>query len=207
MLALVPITLFIIVITCLITFAAWSNQKLFDGLIFWPPAIDIQHQYYRFFTCGLIHSDLIHLLFNMITLFYAGAFVETHYPGELGIPRYMYAVMYFGAIIAANAPTYQKHKTDYGYRSLGASGGVCAVLFATILMAPWNMVQVIFIPMPAILYGVLFLAYSVYMGKRGGDNVNHDAHFWGAIFGVVFTMVLRPSVISTFLNEISHPRF
>jgi membrane associated rhomboid family serine protease len=104
-------------------------------------------------------------------------------------------------------PTYFKEKNNYNYRSLGASGAVCAVLFAFILLEPWQTIYVFFIPVPAIVYAVLFLVYSMYMSRKGGDYVNHDAHFWGAAFGIAFTAVVRPSVISIFLNELSHPHF
>jgi membrane associated rhomboid family serine protease len=201
------ITLSIIVLTCLVSATAFNNSKIIDDLIFWPPAISIRHQYYRFFTCGLIHADIMHLAFNMITLYFFGRQIEARFMGELGLPHYVYLILYVGALIAANIPTYLKRRDDYNYRSLGASGAVCAVLFAFILLKPWATLQVIIIPVPAIIYAFLFLGYSVYMTRRGGDNVNHDAHFWGALFGVVFTIALRPGVMSTFLNELSHPRF
>lgn len=201
------ITLSIIVLTCLISATAFNNSKILDDLIFWPPAISIRHQYYRFVTCGLIHADIMHLAFNMITLYFFGRQIEARWMGELGLPHYVYLVLYVGALIAANIPTYIKRRDDYNYRSLGASGAVCAVLFAFILLKPWAMLQVIIIPIPAIIYAFLFLGYSVYMSKRGGDNVNHDAHFWGALFGIVFTLAVRPSVMTTFINELSHPRF
>ena len=201
------ITLSIIVLTCLISATAFNNSKILDDLIFWPPAISIRHQYYRFVTCGLIHADIMHLAFNMITLYFFGREIEARYMGELGLPHYYYLILYVGALIVANIPTYLKRRDDYNYRSLGASGAVCAVLFAFILLKPWTTIQVLILPMPAIIYAFLFLGYSIYMSKKGGDNVNHDAHFWGALFGVVFTIALRPGVVSTFVNELSHPRF
>jgi membrane associated rhomboid family serine protease len=201
------ITLSIIVLTCLISATAFNNNKILDDLIFWPPAISIRHQYYRFVTCGLIHADIMHLAFNMITLFFFGRVMEAYYMGELGLPHYYYLILYIGALIAANIPTYIKRKDDYNYRSLGASGAVCAVLFAFILLRPWETITVLVIPVPAIVYAFLFLGYSVYMSRRGGDNVNHDAHFWGALFGVVFTIAVHPDVVNTFLNELSHPHF
>lgn len=201
------ITLSIIVLTCLISVTAFNNSRILEDLIFWPPAISIRHQYYRFVSCALIHADIMHLAFNMITLYFFGRVMEAYYMGVLGLPHFYYLVLYVGAVIVANIPTYLKRKDDYNYRSLGASGGVCAVLFAFVLLRPWTTIQVFFIPIPAIIYAGLFLGYSVYMGKRGGDNVNHDAHFWGALFGVVFTIAVRPGVIDIFLNELSHPRF
>jgi membrane associated rhomboid family serine protease len=178
-----------------------------DDLIFWPPAINIRHQYYRFFTCGLIHADFLHLLFNMVTLFFFGGAIEVYYAGQLGLQNYWYPILYVSAVIVANIPSYLKRRDDYNYRSLGASGGVCAVLFAFILLQPWHKIYLYFIPMPAIVYSGLFMAYTVYMSKRGGDNVNHDAHLWGAIYGILFTIVLRPGVVSSFFNELKHPYF
>jgi membrane associated rhomboid family serine protease len=201
------ITLSIIVLTCLISATAFNNSKILDDLIFWPPAISVRHQYYRFVTCGLIHADIMHLAFNMFTLYSFGRVMEAYYMGVLGLPHYFYLLLYIGGLIAANIPTYIKRRDDYNYRSLGASGAVCAVMFSFILLRPWERLYLIVLPVPAIIFAVLFLVYSVYMSRKGGDNVNHDAHFWGALFGVVFTIALRPSVVSTFLNELSHPRW
>jgi len=202
------ITISIIVLTCLISVTALNNSRIMDDLIFWPPAISIRHQYYRFITCGLIHADFLHLGFNMVTLYFFGRALEVYYRGQLGLQHYWYLVLYISALVVANIPSYAKRKDDYNYRSLGASGAVCAVLFAFILLDPWEKLYIFAaLPVPAILYAVIFMAYSIYMSKRGGDNVNHDAHLWGAIYGVTFTIVLRPTVISSFINELQHPRF
>ena len=201
------VTYSILILTVLISISAFSNPRIMDDLIFWPPAINIRHQYYRFFTCGLIHADFLHLAFNMITLFFFGRALEVYYAGDLGLKSYWYPLLYVSAIIVANIPSYIKRRDDYNYRSLGASGGVCAILFAFILMHPWDEIRLYFIPMPALVYAILFLAYSIYMSKRGGDNVNHDAHLWGALYGILFTVALRPSILGTFFNELQHPRF
>jgi len=204
------ITISIIVLTSLISITALNNSRIMDDLIFWPPAVSIRNQYYRFITCGLIHADVLHLGFNMITLFFFGRALELYYRGQLGLQHYWYLVLYISALIVANIPSYLKRKDDYNYRSLGASGAVCAVMFAFILIDPWETLYLFgsrSLGIPAILYAVGFLVYTIYMSKRGGDNVNHDAHLWGAVFGVVFTIALRPSVLSTFINELQHPRF
>ncbi len=202
-----PITLSIIVLTCLISASALKNPRVLNDLIFWPPAISIRHQYYRFITCGFIHADFIHLAFNMITLYFFGRIMEPWYQGELGLPHYYYLILYIGALIVANIPTYIKRRDDYNYRSLGASGAVCAVLFAFVLLRPWTTIQIIVIPVPAIIYAFLFLGYSMFMSKRGGDNINHDAHFYGALFGVVFTIAVHPSVVNIFWDQLSQPHF
>jgi membrane associated rhomboid family serine protease len=201
------ITTIIIILTALISFTAFNNSRLMENLIFWPPAINIRHQYYRFVTCGLIHADMMHLLFNMVTLYFFGRALENYYMGILGLQHYYYPILYFGALIAANIPTYIKKRDEYNYRSLGASGAVCAVLFAYILMRPWDTIYLFFIKMPAIIYALLFLGYSIYMSRKGGDNVNHDAHLWGALFGILFTTCVHPDVVNIFLNELSQPRF
>jgi len=200
-------TVSIILLTSIISVFAFNSRKLMDDLIFWPPAVSMRHQYYRFITCGLIHADFMHLLFNMFTLYFFGKALETYYMGELGLKHYYFLILYITALIASNIPTYLKRREDYNYRSLGASGAVCAVLFAFILIDPWETLLLYFIKMPAILYAVLFLAFEVFMSKRGGDNINHDAHLWGALYGVLFTIAVHPGVLSSFINELSHPRF
>jgi membrane associated rhomboid family serine protease len=203
---MISFTVGIIIVTCLVSFLALNNRKLMDALIFWPPAIQMQNQYYRFVTCGLIHADLMHLFFNMFTLYFFGSALETYYMGDLGLQHYYFLLLYGLALIVANIPSYFKHRDDYNYRSLGASGAVSAVLFAYILIKPWDSLYLFgALPVPAIIYVVLFVAYSVFMSRRGGDNVNHDAHLWGALFGVVFTIVAHPGVVSTFLTELSQP--
>jgi len=201
------ITTIIIVLTSIISFLAFNNARLMNALIFWPPAVSMRHQYYRFVTCGFIHADIMHLAFNMFTLYFFGKALELYYMGDLGLEPYYYVILYFAALIVANIPSYLKHRDDYAYRSLGASGAVCAVLFAFILLRPWAPILLFVIKMPAIIYALLFLGYSIYMSRRGGDNVNHDAHLWGALFGVLFTIAVHPSVVSSFLNELSQPRF
>jgi membrane associated rhomboid family serine protease len=203
----ITITLAIIFITGIISISGFRQSKIIDELIFWPPAISRQHQYYRFITCGLIHADYMHLIFNMVTLYFFGTIMEAHYQGELGLQKWYYLALYIGALIVSNIPTYIKHRNDEEYRSLGASGAVSAVLFAFILLSPWQQIIVIVFPVPAIIYGGLFLAYSAYMSRKGGDHVNHDAHFYGALFGILFTIAVRPIVVDVFLNELRHPHF
>jgi membrane associated rhomboid family serine protease len=199
------ITLAIVIITTVISIAGFRNGKIVDELIFWPPAISKKNQYYRFITCGLIHADYMHLIFNMLTLYFFGTYMEVHYQGDLGLQKFYYLALYLGALIVSNIPTYIKHYNDYDYRSLGASGAVSAVLFSFILLGPWQQIIVLVFPVPAIIYGGLFLFYSAYMSRKGGDHVNHDAHFYGALFGMLFTIAVRPDVVNIFLNELKHP--
>jgi membrane associated rhomboid family serine protease len=203
-------TVIIIILTSLISITAISNPRIMDDLIFWPPAISMRNQYYRFFTCGLIHADFLHLGFNMVTLYSFGRALELMYAGELGLKHYYYLILYISAVVVANIPTYLKRRDDYNYRSLGASGAVCAVMFAFILIDPWETLYLFgsrSLGVPALLYAVLFLGYTIYMAKKGGDNVNHDAHLWGSVFGIVFTIALHPDIVNTFIFQMKHPRF
>jgi membrane associated rhomboid family serine protease len=207
MLSFTPITISIIAITCIISIAGFSNPKIINELIFWPPAITNHRQYYRFITCGFVHANFMHLAFNMFTLYFFGRIMELYYMGRLGLEHYYFFILYIGALIISVLPTYFKQKNNYNYRSLGASGAVCAVLFAFVLLEPWQTIYVFVIPVPAIIYAMLFLVYSMYMSKKGGDYINHDAHFYGALFGVVFTLILRPHLYSDFINQLMHPHF
>ena len=201
------ITLILVATTCIASFLSFSNDKLMRDLIFYPPAITNNNQWYRFITSGFIHADIQHLAFNMFTLYFFGKSWEFAYVEELGVSGLSYLILYFGALIASQIPSYLKNKNNYHYSSLGASGAVSAVVFSMILLMPWNTLYVSVLPVPAIIYAILYLSYTIYMGKKGGDNVNHDAHLWGAIFGLVFSIVLRPEVIGIFIKSMLHPHF
>ena len=200
-----PVTFFLIGITCLVSWMAFNNRKLMDRLILWPPAIDRHRQYDRLVTYGFIHADIWHLFFNMFTLFFFGRQIEGWMAAQKG--PWVFPLFYFSALVVSILPTYLKHQKDPNYRSLGASGAVSAVLFAFILLAPWATIGVFFIPMPAIVFAVLYIAYSIWMDKRGGDNINHGAHLAGAAYGVLFLVVMDAGVIGHFLEELSHPSF
>jgi len=199
------ITLLLIAATALVSWLALNNARLMERLILWPPAIQRRHQYDRLVTHGFIHADFQHLLFNMITLYFFGRLIErffSAYIGEIG-----FLLFYLSALVVAILPTYLTHRNDAGYRSLGASGAVSAVLFAFILLQPWSMIYVFFLPLPAIVYGVLYVGYSIWMDRQGRDNINHSAHLWGAAYGVLFTLLLEPRVGPAFLQALFAPSF
>jgi membrane associated rhomboid family serine protease len=201
----ISLTILLVVATVAVSWMAFNNPRLLDRLLLWPPAIERKHQYDRLLAHGFVHADWQHLLFNMITLYFFGRAVErvfVNYIGPVG-----FVLFYLSAILVAILPTYLRHRHDPRYRSLGASGAVSAVLFAFILMAPWSLILVFFLPVPAVLYGVFYVGYSIWMDKQGGDNVNHSAHLWGAGYGVLFTVMMEPRVIPTFLAQLLHPSF
>jgi len=197
------VTLAILAVTVLVSWQAFGNRRLLERLLLWPPAVARHRQYDRLVTHGFVHADWQHLLFNMITLYFFGRHVErmfAPYIGPLG-----FALFYLSAIVVAILPTYLRHRGDPNYRSLGASGAVSAVLFAFILVQPWALIFVFFIPVPAIVYAVLYVGYSIWMDRRGGDNVNHSAHLWGAGYGLLFTVLMEPGVLEVFLARLMSP--
>ncbi len=200
-----PVTLVLIALTVLVSWQAFEKPRLLGRLILWPPAVDRHRQYDRLLTHGFIHADWQHLLFNMITLFFFGGTIERAFAPYIGPVGFL--LFYLSAILVAILPTYLRHRHDPNYRSLGASGAVSAVLFASILISPWSLLLVFFIPMPAIVFGVCYIGYSIWMDKRGGDNVNHSAHLWGAGYGVLFTAMMEPRIIGVFLERLTSPSF
>jgi len=198
-------TLIIIAITCVVSFAAFGNPKLMDALIFWPPAVTRKHDYSRFLSYGFVHGDFQHLLFNMITLYFFGRVIEGFVNSQLG--PYGFGLFYLLGLIVSIVPTYFQHRNDENYRSLGASGAVSAALFAFILFQPWAMIYVFFLPLPAIVYAVLYVGYTIWANQRGRDRINHSAHLWGAAYGVAFVLVLKPEVLSLFTDRLMHPHF
>ena len=199
------VTFLLIAVTVLVSWRAFNDRRLMERLILWPPAIQRYRQYDRLVTHGFIHADGQHLLFNMITLFFFGRAIEPVFVERIGMLGF--AAFYVSAIVMAIMPTYFRHQRDAGYRSLGASGAVSAVLFSFILFAPWSLIFVFFIPVPAIIYAALYVGYSIWMDRRGGDNVNHSAHLWGAAYGVLFTVLMEPRVASTFVSRLLSPSF
>ncbi|MET6997356.1 rhomboid family intramembrane serine protease [Chitinophaga defluvii] len=193
----------IIILTCLVSITSFSRHNSIDELSMWPYMVKEKNQYYRFITSGFVHADYMHLAFNMITLFFFGRYIEVMFQQLFGGKLY-FLLFYIIALIASDIPCYIKNRNNPGYRSIGASGAVSAVLFAFILVQPWTKIYIFFLPLPAIIYGVLFLGYSAYMAKRGGDGINHDAHFWGAVVGVLFPLALKPGLAGYFLHQLTN---
>jgi membrane associated rhomboid family serine protease len=197
-------TLYIIIITTIVSLIAFNQPRVMDALIFEPTQIKSEKQYYRFITCGLLHGDFFHLFVNMFVLYSFGQAVEYYYSKIFGQSSWIiYLLLYVLSLFAANVSTYFKHQNNPSYRALGASGAVSAIVFTSILFAPFTKIYLYgVIGLPGILLGVLYLAYSFYMSKReSADNINHDVHWQGAVFGVLFTIVLKPEVVRIFLSQ------
>ncbi|HRE52084.1 MAG TPA: rhomboid family intramembrane serine protease [Flavitalea sp.] len=189
---MLSITLIIVILTAVISFTAFRNEKVLNDMIFYPPAITHNKQYYRFFTCGFIHADIAHLAFNMISLYLFGEFVEQRFIDIFGnTGKLLYIALYLSALAVSLFPTYLKNRNNAYYRSLGASGAVSAVVFAGLMIAPYIKVGFFFIPpiIPGFVFGPLYLLISAYLDKKGGGNINHSAHLWGALYGVAFLII------------------
>lgn len=192
--------LVIIAVTCIVSVMAFGNSRLMQDLILWPPAISRDKQYYRLLSYGLLHADPMHLFFNMFTLYFFGRAMEPLYEMVLG--PFGFVIFYCGGLIASILPSYLRNRSNSRYRSLGASGAVSATLFAFILLQPWAKILVFVVPMPAIVFAILYVAYEFWQERQALDNVNHGAHLWGAAYGVLFTIVMEPRVIEVFFSQL-----
>jgi len=187
------ITLLIIAITSVTSFIAFSRHSVREDLLFWPFAIKRQGQIYRFITHGALHADAMHLIFNMVSFYSFGIALENYLFIALfgNLSRALFAIMYTTAIIVAVIPDYFKYQNQSFYRSLGASGAVSAVVFSAITIQPKMPIQFFFIPypIPGYIFGIGFLILSAALAKKGTGNIGHNAHFWGSIYGILFTYI------------------
>ncbi|SEU02132.1 rhomboid family intramembrane serine protease [Hymenobacter actinosclerus] len=199
-------TLVLAVLTVAISLYAWSNPDFLESWIMEPYRMKRQNDWYRFLTSGFLHADFTHLLFNMIAFYSFSRVVETIFGYAFGPTAGLlwYLLLYLGGIVVSSVPTYLRHRDDPNYRSLGASGGVSAVVFSAILFNPAAGLYIFPLPfeIPGFIFGFLYLGYSYYMSQRQGDNINHDAHFYGALYGVVLTLLLIPRAAVIFLEQI-----
>lgn len=197
----------IVLITVGISYWAFQDRRVLSKLILSPYAVVHDKQWYRVITHAFIHADWTHLLFNMIALWSFGKVVLIYFSRVTTSPVLYFLILYFVAIVVASIHDLIKQKNNTQFLSLGASGAVSAVIFAAIFFDPWSTILIFFIPCPAILFGVAYVLYSSFMGKKEGQRVNHYAHLYGAIFGFIYPILVNPKTIDIFLYSLSHPRF
>jgi len=198
------ISLALIVVTVAVSLLAWQRPSWLDRLIYWPPAV-ARGEWWRLLSHGFVHVDGQHLAFNMITFYFFGSTMENLLAGRIGPIGFV--LFYLSAIVIAMLPSHVRHRRDPHYRSLGASGAVSAMLFAYILMDPWAMLLVFVIPVPAILFAAAYVIYSVHAMRDPRSRINHGAHLWGGLYGVIFLVVLEPRVVGHFLRTLMAPPF
>ncbi len=199
-------TTILIIVNVIVSIFALNNKQAYNKMMMNPYAVKNNNEYFRFITSGFIHADFRHLGFNMFTLFFFGDVVERQFNySSNGNGMLLFILFYVAAIVISEIPTFLKHQNNPRYNSLGASGGVSAVVFASIMYTPLKDLCLYgLICIPGFILAILYLVYSATMGKKGSGNINHDAHLYGAIFGVLFTIILDPDVFSRFIEQVSN---
>jgi len=197
----------LIILTALISLKGFGDHIFQQKAIFYPWAIRERGEWYRFLSSGFIHAGWLHLVVNMYVLYLFGNIVEPWLAFRLGnLSHAVYIGFYLLAVIVSSLFTYFRQRDNALYRSLGASGGVSAVVFSAILIFPDMQLALIFLPfwLPAWIFGILYLLYSVFMSRAGGTNINHDAHLFGALFGILVTTAVDPSLFLNIVDKIKH---
>lgn len=199
------VTIIIVIITALVSYLAFTNQGLFYRLAHWPAKEYYHKEYFRLVTSGFVHGGWLHLLINMFVFWNFGEIVERHFMLFFGPVKgpVLFVLVYLLIIICASLPSYFEKNKNENYLAVGASGGVSGIVFIYILLYPWQMLYLYgIIPIPGIIAGVLYLWYSSYASKNVQDRIDHQAHFYGALFGLVFILLLKPSLFSAFLRNL-----
>jgi len=197
--------LIIILATSVISIMAFSNNELFYKLNFNAYYIKRDKEWYRFFSYALLHADWGHLIINMFVFWSFGSIVMQFFKADFGsLAGLKFILLYVGGILFSTVFDYLKNKDNIYYNAVGASGAVSAVVFSSIILFPTGKIFLFFVPIgiPSWIFGILYLIYSAYMGRRGSDNIGHYAHFWGAVFGVVFTMLINHEYIAHFYQQL-----
>lgn len=202
----IKMTEFICIAIAITSILGFNNAEIINKLIFDPYLAHRKNQLYRLISCAMVHADVPHLAFNLIALYSFGAYLEMHFKYTFPQNYYLfYGALLLGGQVASVLPTYVKHRNSVSYRSLGASGMVTAVVFATIIVEPWGIK--IWGIIPGIVFGVLYLAYEHYASNNTHDNINHEAHYWGGLFGIAFMFISKPTAIFEFIQKLINPVF
>jgi membrane associated rhomboid family serine protease len=196
--------LIIVIITSVVSIYAFYNKELVDQLSLKPNLVYHRFQVHRILTHSLIHADWVHLIVNMYVLYVFGEVCLNNFALYFGGKANLYFFqLYFFSLIASSLFSIFKHKNNPYYSAIGASGAVMAVVFTSIFFDPWNKLWFFgIVPVPGIVFGILYLIYSIYMGKKNSDNIGHDAHFTGAIFGFLYPLLIDFHLLSQFLDKL-----
>lgn len=205
------ITLYITIITVIISIAAMYNEALMDKLIFHPHTVKNYNEWYRFISSGFIHADFMHLAFNMFSFYMFGDYVEDFFAMVFGSAgKIIYISLYITSLVVCLIPTYLDNYKKYNYRSLGASGAVSAIVFAGIFLQPTMQIGFFIIPpiIPGFIFGPIYLGITLYLSKNGQSGINHSAHLWGSLYGIIYLVIISKimgnyDVVSNFLAQVS----
>ncbi|RZL05223.1 MAG: rhomboid family intramembrane serine protease [Pedobacter sp.] len=191
-----PLAAIIFVFTIITSIYAFNDPTLHGKFMLHPYSVAKGQKVHTLITSGLIHADWMHLIFNMMTFYFFAFRLESM------IGHWQFGALYLVSLILSDLPTVFKHKEHFWYNSLGASGAISAVLFSYILFDPMAKMGILFIPIPipAIIFGVLYLVYCMYAARNAKDHINHDAHFFGALSGMLITVILVPGIVQHFMS-------
>lgn len=201
----ISLTILIIIVTIIASYYAWKNPAVQYKWMMNPYSISRNGSYFRFITSGFIHADGWHLFFNMLSLYFFGEVVESAFSQIYGqvFGALLFIGFYILGIIVSDIPTYLKYRNIPSYNALGASGGVSAIVFSSILFHPTAELCLYgFLCLPGFIWAIIYLIYSYYSGKKGADNINHDAHLYGAVFGIIFTVLVYFPVLESFISQV-----
>lgn len=204
------ITLTLVAIIVIFSLYGFNNQQTLHKYLFHPYSIYHNKEHYRFLTHAFIHGDFIHLAFNCLALYGFGSALEDYFFPQLFGPKsgkVYYLILFTGGIYAASITEYYRNRNNVSYSSLGASGAISSVLFCFIMLSPLSTISFFFFPMPGWVAGLLLLGVSYYLIRRKKttsytDNISHESHFWGALFGIAFIITLKPALVKHFISQI-----
>ena len=193
----------IIIITCAVSIIAFGTRALMWRFQLNAWSVAVRKQYFRLFFYGFVHADWIHLLINMMVLWsFGNALIYFYNVIFNGNGALYFLLLYITAIPISALYSVYKHKNDPNYNAVGASGAVSAVVYATIFLRPYTLLRFWGIPVPGIVFGIVYLVYSYIMARRKRDNIGHDAHFWGAVYGFLFSGLFKPSLFAEFFGQL-----
>jgi membrane associated rhomboid family serine protease len=197
------LTLGIIIITVAFSLYVMQKPRLLDSFMMNPYRIINSGQYYRVITSGFIHRDHMHLIFNMFSFYFFGTQLEYIFEQIFGSAGSIHFItLYLLGIIVSDIPTLLKNQKNPNYNSLGASGAVSAVVFACILFLPLRDICIYgVLCFPGFILGIGYLGYSFYNAKKSKDGINHDAHLYGSLFGILYCIVFYPDSIQIFMQQ------
>ena len=202
---MITIIIIIIIITSLVSIMCFNGGSIANNIIFNAFSVWHNKEWHRMLSYGLVHSGWGHLIFNMLTLYFFGCVVEQYFAAAFGQTAgvVLYILMYVSAIAVSTIGDLVKYRNDSNYNAVGASGAVSAVLFASVLFEPKMGIYFYFIPIPipGYIFAPLYLLYCWYMAKRNMDNIGHTAHFWGAVYGLLFPIICKPEIIAFCLSQ------
>ena len=197
------IHIIIILITCAISIIAFGSSALMLRCQLNSWAVVHHKEYYRIFTYGFLHGDWMHLIINMFVLYSFGRATIYSFNNVFeGNNEIRFLLLYMSAIIVSTIYSVFKYRNNPNYNAVGASGAVSAIVYTTIFLNPYDLLYLWTIPIPGIVFGIVYLVYSWIMAKRKVDNIGHDAHFWGAVYGFVFPCFYEPSLMIDFVKKL-----